>query len=491
MRRYLLEFVVFICGAMVMVLELIGSRIMAPYVGTSLVVWTGLIGTVLGCLSLGYYLGGHLADKKPTLQQLGLIILGAALLIGSMVLYKEEFLSILARTFTDIRWQTLIGAIILFGAPSVLLGMVSPYAVRLKLQTLTSTGTTVGTLYALSTIGSIVGTFAAGFFLIMWLGSTNILLLISAILILTSLLLFWPGWKVLTALAAFLTTTVASNYHQATVLATAGYITTDTQYSKVLIYEHTQANKRIREMILDDSRNSAMYLENDELVYTYTKYYRLADHFVPTINRGLVIGGAGYSYPKDFLTHHPDTLLDVVEIDPTLTDLAKKYFRLPNDPRLTIFHEDGRTYLNRTTQKYDAIYGDAYHNSLTVPYQLTTKEALGRMYGALEDDGVLILNLISAFEGTGSSFLQAEYATAKSIFPHVYLFQIQDIAPTSLQNVILIAIKSDEEPLWESDNPELRDYLASRKEYSPAADTPILTDDYAPVDQYLLEALVR
>src|SRR3990167_468595 len=148
MKKYFLELIVFICGAQVMILEMVGSRVLAPYLGTSLFVWTSLIGVILGCLSLGYYQGGKLADKKGNYKVLSLIIFLAALAVGILSLSKEPVLFYLQRNLTDIRLAASLATTILFGPASILLGMVLPLASKLKIKSLESSGTTVGTLYA-------------------------------------------------------------------------------------------------------------------------------------------------------------------------------------------------------------------------------------------------------------------------------------------------------------------------------------------------------
>src|SRR3989338_3386296 len=167
-----LEIIVFIAGALVMILELIGSRLLAPYLGTSIFVWTALIGIVLGALSLGYYLGGRFSAKNPSLAFLCLILFLAGLAIFLVAIFKDFIL--FYSTYFGVKSGAVFATIILFALPGVLLGMISPYAVRLKIKDLESSGGIAGNLYALSTIGSIVGTFLAGFYLIPTFGSNQI-----------------------------------------------------------------------------------------------------------------------------------------------------------------------------------------------------------------------------------------------------------------------------------------------------------------------------
>jgi MFS family permease len=179
MKKYLLEAVVFLCGAIVMILEIVGARVLAPYQGTSIFVWTSLIGIILGSLSLGYWWGGKLADRNPSYRVFSLIIFIAGVVVALITFSKELLLIFIRNHFNDIRVGATIAALALFAAPSVLLGMVSPYAVKLRIDDLNTSGATVGYLYAISTIGSIIGTFLAGFVLIAYFGNTKILLVLS------------------------------------------------------------------------------------------------------------------------------------------------------------------------------------------------------------------------------------------------------------------------------------------------------------------------
>ena len=241
---------------------------------------------------------------------------------------------------------------------------------------------------------------------------------------------------------------------------------------------------------INNEKSAAMFLDDDELVFEVLKYYRLAEHFNPGFKKSLMIGGSGYSFPKDYLKKFPLSELDVVEIDPKLTELAKEHFKLKQNQRLKIYHEDGRTFLNRTQNKYDVVYMDAYKSLITIPYQLTTKEAIQKIYNVLNNNGVVFANIISAIGGKNNLFLQAEYATYKSVFPQVYLFAVQDPYDTqNLQNIMLVGLKSEKIPIFESDNKELNKYLHHLLKEDIKTDLPVLTDEYAPVDYYTSKAL--
>jgi spermidine synthase len=506
-QKYILEITVFLCGAIVMVFELVGSRVLGPYYGTSIFVWTGLIGIILGSLSLGYYLGGMFADKKATMKILSLIIFLSAVFLGITILFKEVLLTTLPVSLPDNRVSSIVAAIILFSPTSILLGMVTPYAVKLKISDLKTTGRIVGNLSALSTAGSITGTFLAGFYLIPTFGTNALLIFLVVTLVLMSIALFLK--QMIKVKAAFLVIMLCSFLMMndaKLALEKNGIFDFDTAYNRIWIsdYKDSVSNMDIRRMGINNENHSAMYLQSEELVNEYTKYYHLVRHFFPEFKTALMFGGAGYSFPKDFLKQYPQGNIDVIEIDPQTTALAKKYFNLKDDPRLNIYHEDGRVYLNTTQKKYDVIFGDAFGSRYSVPYQLSTKEAVQKKFDILNENGLVILNIISSLEGEKGQFLRAEYATYKSIFPQTYLFPVlhyQDGNPSSndsassggngdvVQNIMLVALKSQTQPTFISTDLQLNEYLQHFWQKEIPNDVPILTDDYAPVDYYINKLL--
>ena len=487
MTKYKLEFIVFISGAVVMILEITGSRVLAPYLGTSLFVWTSIIGIILGSLSLGYYLGGKLADKEANYNIFSLIIFIAALLIGSTTVLKEALLQLLQVNISSIKLGAVLAATALFAPASIFLGMVSPYAVKLKMKDLKTSGRTVGNLYAISTIGSITGTFLAGFVLISYFGNTKLLLILTITLILCSILGYKKKLlKSRTLVLSFFIIYLGTIQLTQASFEESGYLDIDTNYSRVRVVD----DGLIRKLRISERHSSAMYLYNDEPVYEYVKFYHLFSHFNPEFENVLMIGGGAYSFPKDFLKKYATATIDVVEIDPKITEIAQKYFRLEENDRLEIFHEDGRTYLNKNEEKYDAILIDAFLNYYSIPHHLTTIETVEKVYESLNKNGVVALNLVSSMEGETSQFLRAEYKTYKEVFPQVYLFPVQ--APDSsetFQNIFLIALKSETLPSFENEDPIINERLEHLWEEEIDLDIPVLTDDFAPVDQYLMDYL--
>jgi len=486
----MLEIIVFVCGAVVMILEMVGSRILAPYLGTSIVVWTSLIGIILGSLSLGYWWGGRIADENPSYRVLSILILLSAFFVGTVALSKSLILGFLQQHAGSIHLGSAIAALILFAPPSILLGTISPYAVRLKVDNLQKCGATVGSLYAISTIGSILGTFLAGFFLIGFFGSSNILIILSLVLVLTSLVASIKDRLVkLSGIGIFIVLLLAANAYDS-YLANADFHDIDTHYNRILIYKSVDqmTGRPVRVMVTGpQGRQSAMFLDNDiELACEYTKFYKLASHFKPAMKKVLMLGGGGYSFPKYALGRYPDVQMDVVEIDPEVTALASKYFALQENPRLRIFHEDARTFLNTRIVKYDVILGDIFNSCYAIPFHLSTIETVERFHKLLADDGVVLMNVLCSIEGDTGRFLRAEYATFKMVFPQVYLFPVA--APgdgARWQNVMLVALKSKVKPAFDSDDLDL-DRLLKHIWTGPIdQDLPPLIDDFAPVERYI------
>ncbi len=493
LSKYILEITVFTSGAVVMIFELVGSRVLGPFFGTSIFVWTSLIGIILGSLSLGYYLGGKIADNKPSFTKLSFIIFISAVFIFITFFIKDFILIFLQSNISDIRTSSVIASIVLFSPTSVFLGIVSPYAAKLKLNNLDTSGSTIGNLYALSTAGSIIGTFLSGFYLIPNFGTNKLLIILAIVLILISILLsFKQLLKIKFSFFIFVTIFYFLIGDLNLVFKDMIFVDTDTAYNRVWIYDRysEEYQENIRTMSINNESSSAMFLDSDKLVYEYTKYYHLAKHFNPDFKTTLMLGGAGYSYPKNFLLKYPEATIDVIEIDPELTELAKQYFNLKDDLRLNIYHEDGRSFLNTTQKKYDAIFGDAFSSQYSVPYQLTTLEAVQKNYDILNNNGVVVLNIISSIEGKDGQFLRAEYTTYKNIFEQVFLFPVRyKDEGSQKQNIILVALKSNKDQVFTNINPEINEYLQHLWTKEIPSDMPILTDDYAPVDYYISQMI--
>jgi spermidine synthase len=489
--KFILETTVFVCGALVMIYEIIGSRLLSPYIGASTYVWTSLIGVILAALSLGYWLGGKIADRKPDLAVLSLVIFLAGGLVSVTILLKDLILSFIAQASFGLEIKSILAAVLLFAPASVLLGFVTPYAVKLKISSLADSGETVGRLYALSTVGSITGTFLAGFFLIPFVGSVRTLYLVGGTLIALSILLapFALTRLNIGVLMLFALGISASELNVYYLRQTKDLHDIDTQYSRVQIFNTVELRSKrpIRAMATDPYFiQSGMFADSDELAFEYAKYYHLIRHFKPDFQNALMIGGAGYTFPKDFLAKYPNAKINVVEVDPQMTEIAKRFFRLEENPNLKITHQDGRIFLNHAAEnEYDAVLMDAFGSLFSVPFQLTTLEAVEQLSRVTKDDGVVIFNLGAAIKGDSSRFLQAELKTYRQVFPQVYLFKVNaDYTDEQLQNLIIVATKNKNAAVLTSVDAEIANLLNHLYDKNLDLKTEILTDDLAPVEFY-------
>ncbi len=453
----------------------------------------------MGSLSIGYWLGGAVSAKKSDMVVLGWMLLIAGVFMLTTCITHDYVLRRILKYVPEFRFRTVIAVALLFGPASVFLAMVLPYSVRMLVNNVRTSGQAVGNLYSMSTAGSIAGTFLAGFFLLPELGFASVLFANSGFLLIFALLLFMIGKRHLYFFIGLTVSIILIFIWYKTTSKPLDYIDTDTKYNRVLIYNSTDkvTGRPIKILNVNDERSSAMFTDADnDLVFEVLKYYRLAEHFSPGFKNSLMIGGSGYAFPKDYLRRYPEAAIDVVEIDPGLTELARRHFNLPDDPRLGIFHEDGRTFLNRCTNKYDAVFMDAYKSMLTIPYQLTTREAIEKIYNCLNENGAVYANIISTLNNEENLFLRSEIATYKSIFPQVYLFAVQ--YPNSLtdemdifRNFILVGLKSEIKPDLSNQDQDLNDQLSHLITIEPGKNAIVLTDEFAPVEYYASRALSR
>lgn len=495
--KHRLYIIVFTTGASIMMLEITGSRVLAPYFGASVIVWTSLIGLIMASLSFGYWWGGRLVDRKPSLASLGVLILWAALGIAVLAVVKGVIAGGVQAVVNDLRVGAVLVTLILFCPPSVLLATVSPYAARLSIDSAKTSGETMGRLYALSTLGCIVGTFASGFFLLAILGNTMLLLFIALILACMGILALMGEWntkRIVLAISTFALIVFGVLMKDKIVESKTLLADIDTSYQRIQVHEgFDDVTNRPARFILTDGFGvqSARFTDTTDpkdLVLSYTEYYRLADHFVPDPERMLMIGGAAYSVPGDMLARHPNAYMDVAELDPGMTQVARDFFDLRDDDRMSITHDDGRTVLGQAkTNYYDTILVDAFH-SIVIPFQLTTHEAVAEMHRSLKDEGVVAVNIISSIEGQSGRLLQAEYATYAEVFDHVYVFPVQTPGDgKKVQNIMLVAVKGDAPAMNNSDK-QIQSYL-NHWWRDEILDRPILTDDYAPVEKYILDMI--
>ena len=502
-RQLRLLLSVFVSGAVVMSLELLGSRLLAPVFGNSIFVWGSLIGVVLAALSTGYYLGGKIADLKPDFQVLSIVIFVAGLLVIGLPALAPPLFDFIVKLSIGDRYSPLLATVALLGLPSVLLGMVSPFAIRLATKSFEKLGKVSGNLYALSTLGSIVGTFLTVFVLIPEFGVNKIILSLGVTLLVVAF--FGLGFRMkVFILVVLLVLPLAAPYMVSRRITVATYTLalgdtiyeTDTPYHHLIVADAYDPvyQSTVRYLILDDNLHSAMDLNNpSRTVFEYTDYFNLGFLLSSNITRVLFIGGGGFTGPKAFLNNYPNVTVYVAEIDPEVIRVAEEYFAVnASNPRLHIYNEDGRILLQESSQKYDLMILDAYSKSY-VPFHLMTTEFFTEVSSHLTSGGSVISNLIAGTSGDQAQLLAAEVRTMSSVFPNVYVFPVMGADYQDPQNVIIIGTllpnhlsKVDFTNL--AANTSTPKIPASYVENYFTLDTskaPVLTDDYAPVETLL------
>jgi len=466
-----------------MIYELVGTRVVSPYLGASTYIWTSIIGVVLASLSIGYWWGGKWADDRPALGKLAPLFAMAAILVAATGWLSDIAQWSLSLVALPIELKAVLCALFLFAPAATLLGVISPYITRLHLQTMETAGKQIGKMSAFSTLGSIAGTFLAGFVLIPLLGTEHLLQLIAVALAILSVVCFLEDKKEkkLMPLLVVLTGIVLS---REAFISASPQIDIDTAYSRVKIseYDEAETGKKVVELSTGlNEAQSAMYLANDEYVFSYTKMMDVFSVVQPDPKSALILGGAGYTVPQHLLKWPSTPQVTVVEIDPGMTALARQYFRLQDDPRLSINHEDARTFLQNSTNTYDVIMVDVFSHAYGIPFHILTEESMQEFRRNLSENGVIVTNVIGAPQGQRDELVGSVVKTFQTQFAHVELFIIHPDKPTAAQNVIVLATNAAD-GVAQLETSGYKEFWLQQ----PQLQGRVLTDDYSP-----MEALAR
>ena len=401
MGKYELEITVFFSGALTMVLELIAARILSPYVGSSNLIWTTIIGIMLISMSIGYWFGGKIADKNKEndINILSNYLLISAIATSIIPILEVEFIDALSSISNNLILVSIICATVTFGIPSFLLATVSPIAVKIKNNSMDRVGTTSGKISSLSTIGSIFGTFFAGFILIPNIGVRNIILGCSILLWLISVYLFSKKDKKYYILMVLELIVIVGLNILGGILFNKEHPEiikdVDSEYSRIWVRKVQAGKTEYKTLQVDTGLESYINQETGEMGARYLAYYDLFEYYDKEAEDALMIGGAAYTYPMHYLRKYENKKIDVVEIDEKMTKIAEDEFGLDKDnPNLGLITQDGRSYLNYNEKKYDAIFIDAF-KGLNAPFELTTYEAMQKAYNSLEENVTVITNIIS------------------------------------------------------------------------------------------------
>ena len=449
-RTFWLNATVFLTGAGLMTVELVASRLIARYLGSSLYTWTGVLGVILAGMSLGNYWGGRMADAARNLPGRIAVMFFASAVACLAILWLNAWagnaawlmgLSWPVRILLHMAWAFLL--------PAAVLGTISPMVAKLAIERAAQTGRAIGTLYAWNAVGSIAGTFLTGFYLTAWLGSVRIVVSMALLLAALGLLYAWAARAkgrggvagasagLAIFLAAFLLA-VAPGEGVANV-ARSLKLRDEANEANAIFFAETQyqfltvtaelGNPQHRAFYQDKLRHSEADLADlGDLKYPYMRIYdalvnqKLGRNSQPV--RLLLLGGGGYVFPNYLFRARPGSELVVVEIDPGVTRAAQEAFGLPPDAPLEIHHQDARNYVadalrqNRATPGsvplFDFIVCDSV-SDYSVPYQLTTREFMAQVRELLKPDGVYVMNLIDAYDVGG--FMNAVAQTFAEVFP--------------------------------------------------------------------------
>ena len=384
-RGAVLGAIVFFGGISSIAIQVSASRLIGPYFGSSTFIWANLIGLTLLYLTLGYFLGGRLADRYPSHQLLFLLTAVAGVSIAFIPTISQPILRISLDAFDDVAvgafYGSLLGTMLLFAIPITLLGCISPFAVRLRLADVESAGNTAGSLYALSTVGSIIGSFLPTFLLIPAFGTRTTFLILAFGLLIPALLAFLAIRDIReVAIVGALIVSVTL----IPILDTGGLIRPP-EYGRVIYetetpYNYVQVIDRdgeIRLALNEGHATHSIYRPDMRLTGGPWDYFMVGPYFNPDmspedVDSLMLIGLAAGTVAKQFTEAYGPIPIDGVEIDGEIAEIGRKYFDM-NEPNLNVIIDDGRYALTKSEKTYDVIGIDAYRQPY-IPFHLTTKQ---------------------------------------------------------------------------------------------------------------------
>ncbi len=509
--RLFLYSTVFITGAAVLIIEIAAVRILSPYYGASLYVFSSVLTIILTALSFGYYLGGKLADKHPRHDLLyGIIaVSGTTTLLAQ---FLSTYLLPLGSGIFSVVSGPLAFGFLFFLVPAFLLGIVSPYLIKLVAhgRTHDEIGNIAGTVFFFGTLGSIAGSLLTGFVLIPLLGIRRTMLGTGLVLValgLAGLMLLsrtyqHTEWRTLiyrygTFILFILTSSlvlVVGTYRAVLERNVTILHEHDGVYGHIVVYETTHQGHPFRGLKRDTNSESAIFLDSYDLPFWYTQFATWYRDVMPDTKNFLMIGGGAYTVPRTLLHHDSTLLIDVVEVEPDLYPLAVEFFDLAPTPRLRSVIEDGRVFLRTSTTTYDVIFQDVFGTDLTLPQHLATREYFVHLRSRMKDDGVLFVNYIGKLAGDAPTLTGSLIKTIHEVFPTMSVYVMYPELPQRRQNIMIVA-RNGESPLsfpqgeLTYSNGTVRPVESLRFEYevyTEHMEEVVFTDDRAPVEYLLL-----
>jgi predicted membrane-bound spermidine synthase len=506
-QRHYLYFTVFASGMTTLAIELAASRLLESVFGTSNLVWASIIGLILIYLTAGYFIGGRWADRSPHFQTMYTILAWGAFLAGLVPLPARPVLQAAAAAFDQLHFSVLFGAfsgvLILFSVPVTLLGAISPFAIRLAIRQPGEAGTVSGRIYAISTLGSFVGTFLPVLVLVPAIGTTRTFLAFGAFLSLVAVTGLWLscGWRAALSwswmpLVLLLLALVVPAW---SIKATPGQIfETESTYNYIQVLE-VDGYRLLR---LNEGQGVHSVYHPTELNYTgpwemflAAPFFNPPSHAPEQVRSYAIVGLAAGTVARQVTAVYGPIPIDGFELDPEIIAVGRKYFDM-NAPNLNASAQDGRWGLEHSGRRYSVIAVDAYRPPY-IPWHLTTLEFFRMARQHLTDDGVLVINVGRAPEDR--RLVEALVGTIGAVFPSIHVLDVpgsyNTIVYASLQpggfenlfaNLVALSQRADVHPLLLE---TLKIAYLSRQP-TPASQV-VFTDDHAPVEQLINDMVLR
>lgn len=475
-KTFLLYLTIFTTGGVILIIEIGGTRILAPFYGSTIFVWSSLITVTLGSLSLGYFIGGKIADRYPLAKVLySILILGGFLTIlfikinQPLLVFSDQF---------GLRFGPLVGAFVLFSLPLFVFSIAGPFIIRLRSLAIEKTGSVSGYVYGISTVGSLVGALLVGFYLIPNFSIVNILTVSASVVIILSIIgLFLEktdikiiGLVILMLLAGFLMSGV--NYKDAE--SKIEIIHQEASFYADLKIMETPGGSTC--LVMDGAIQTCVFGKTAQPEARFVKEIkrRLEESFpedtrilLMGLGGGAIVGALGKNYS-----------MDIVELDPSIVKLAKEFFKLELTSDDNIFIDDARTYLRKTDKKYDLIISDLYLGN-TMPIYMYTQEAFELVKSRLTDRGVFIINVVGRIDGSDEMAFSI-IKTLSTVFPNVI---VTSSKPEELDNILVhVSLDMDYQP-------EFKAYYHEKElDYGQAK---IITDARNPLDLLLVKSSIE
>jgi spermidine synthase len=495
LRRPMLFAVAFFGGLGTMAFEMVLGRALVPYFGGTIFTWGALIAVFLLGMSLGFFAGGRVADRYPHTGLIGALLVACGGVVLTTPLYAESLCLALLERIEDVRMGALSASLAMAFLPAVLFAAVSPLAVRLALRDMAHSGSTVGNMSALNTLGSIVGTVGTSFFLVPTMGSRAIFYLLGCLTVAfgIAIIALKPAKALSTAAVAALACATAccaillpSPARAAaplSVMTADGVIeSVESEYNNIFVIKQGQL------LYMNFGYRGSHYVESvydlldpAALSVRYTRHMTLAAAYVEKLERAAFVGLGGGRTASYLVRSFPQLKMDVAELDPEVIRLARKYFGVQESERLKIHPQDGRVYLVRSKATYDAVFLDAYRGPF-VPFHLLTKEYFEVIKKRLSPGGVVAQNVEPS-----TMILDSAIKTIASVFRNVETYEAGG-------NVVIVAYDGEPIPVQRLHERaaaltarhqlryDLADLLKARTAIQVQAGAKLLTDDFAPVE---------